>query len=97
MPLHTKKLLCGRQVQGGGLLVPGPPSGKVPQRSHVQAKPNFQYSSDEKNCCYEIMINCLIDIHWSWSWSQGQSRFIFEGSKPEPPKIGRLRNSARSS
>ena len=41
-------------------------------------------------CGYEIMINCLIDIHRSWS----RSRFIFEGPEPEPPKIGRLRNSA---
>ena len=30
-------------------------------------------------------------IHRSRSWSR--SRFIFEGSEPEPLKIGRLRNS----
>ena len=39
------------------------------------------------------MINCLIDIYRSWSRSQSRSRFIFYGSEPEPPEIGRLRNS----
>ena len=34
----------------------------------------------------------LIDINRSWSRSR--SRFILEGWEPEPPKIGRLRNSA---
>ena len=33
----------------------------------------------------------LIDINQSWSRSR--SRFLLEGSEPEPPKIGRLRNS----
>ena len=47
--------------------------------------------------CYEIMVSywcliVLIDINRSWSRSRSQSRFILEGSEPEPPKIGRLRN-----
>ena len=52
----------------------------------------------EKIGGYEIMMSywcpfVLIDINRSRSWSR--SRFILEGSEPEPkpPKIGRLRNS----
>ena len=35
-----------------------------------------------------FLINCLLKL------TRSRSRKIFEGSEPEPPKIGRLRNSA---
>ena len=50
MPLHTKKITLWQARTGGGgaFGTRPPPLGKVRQSSQVQAKQNFQYSSDEK-------------------------------------------------